>query len=312
MVIQFRKYTRAGRKVSNLPSGLNGQLHLRDLLMYTGRPQFRISHMTQPRLRTSLIAFIALALAGALVALTFAKARGVFIKRAPAAIPRSERLPRVILWAWERPVDLHFIDPNETGVAFLARTIQISANEVVVRPRLQPLELPDGASVIAVARIETDKKRKPELSDFQTEKLIRAIAEMAKLPNVSNIQIDFDATESERSFYRSVIFAVRKRVPTTVGLAITALASWCTDDDWISDLPIDEAVPMLFRMGPDRVTIRNRLASGDEFPARPCRSSYGIATDEPLLNLSAAKRLYVFNPDSWTENSVRQIMDSRK
>ena len=268
--------------------------------------------MKQPRLRKSLIAIAVLALAGALVALTFTKARGVFSKRVGRAVPRSEQLPQVILWAWERPVDLHFINPSRTGVAFLARTVQLSANEVVVRPRIQPLELPEGARVIAVARIETDKKRRPELSDLQTEKLAGAIAEMAKLPNVSNIQIDFDATQSERSFYRKVILAVRNRVPVTVGLSITALASWCTDEDWISDLPIDEAVPMLFRMGPDRVTIRNRMASGEEFPARPCRSSYGIATDEPFQNLSAAKRLYVFNPDAWTERSVRAITDSRK
>jgi len=34
-------------------------------------------------------------------------------------------------------------------------------------------------------------------------------------------------------------------------LSITALASWCAGDPWITGLPIDEAVPMLFRLGPD-------------------------------------------------------------
>jgi hypothetical protein len=135
---------------------------------------------------------------------------------------------------------------------------------------------------------------------------------MATLPNVSTIQIDFDATQSERTFYHDVILAVRGRLPASVALSITALASWCSDDDWISDLPIDEAVPMLFRMGPDGRQIRNRLATGEEFPARPCRNSYGISTDEPLRNLSAAKRLYVFSPDAWTESSVRAITDSKK
>ena len=135
---------------------------------------------------------------------------------------------------------------------------------------------------------------------------------MARLPNVSTIQIDFDATRSERTFYHDVIVAVRARLPASVAMSITALASWCADDDWISDLPIDEAVPMLFRMGPDRRQIRDRVASGEEFPVRPCRSSYGISTDEPLRNLSASKRLYVFNPDAWTESSVRAITDSRK
>jgi hypothetical protein len=135
---------------------------------------------------------------------------------------------------------------------------------------------------------------------------------MAKLPNVSNIQIDFDATRSERAFYRDVIVDVRRRLPETVSLSITALASWCTYDDWLSDLPIDEAVPMLFRMAADGKQIARRLDAGDDFIAPPCRHSYGISTDEPRSNLSAARRLYVFNSDPWTEVAVHAILESRK
>jgi hypothetical protein len=269
--------------------------------------------MRSGQLRKAFAAFAVATLLLASLALAFTKGRAVFSKRTPAVtITRSNQMPRVILWAWERPVDLRFINPRETGVAFLARTIHLRANEVVVRPRLQPLNVPDGTRVIAVARVETDSKNKPDLSNQQRDQLTAAIAEMTRIPNVSTIQIDFDATRSERAFYHDVILAVRGRLPAWVSLSITALGSWCSDDDWISDLPIDEAVPMLFRMGPDGRQIRNRVAAGEEFPARPCRSSYGISTDEPLRNLSAAKRLYVFNPDAWTERSVRAITDSRK
>jgi uncharacterized protein DUF3142 len=270
--------------------------------------------MTRPHQFRKAFAVVAVAtLLLASLALAFTKGRSPFGKRAPAAtITPSDQMPRVVLWAWERPVDLRFIDPRETGVAFLARTIHLRANEVGVRPRLQPLDLPEGTKVIAVARLESDQHTKPDLSGQQTERLAAAIAEMAQLPNVLAIQIDFDATRSERAFYHDVILAARRRLPASVALSITALASWCSDDDWISDLPIDEAVPMLFRMGPDGRQIRNRVASGEEFPARPCRGSYGISTDEPLRNLSAAKRLYVFNPDAWTESSVRAITDPRK
>ena len=270
--------------------------------------------MTKPdQFRKAFLVFAVAALLLASLALAFTKGLSRFSKDARAAtITPSDQIPRVILWAWERPVDLRFINPRETGVAFLARTIHLRANELVVRPRLQPLDLPEGTPVIAVARVESDPRTKPDLSTQQTEALAAAIAEMARLPNVSTIQIDFDATRSERAFYRAVIAAVRKRLPASVALSITALASWCSDDDWISDLPIDEAVPMLFRMGPDGRQIRNRLASGEEFPARPCRGSYGVSTDEPLTNLSAANRLYVFNPNAWTESSVRAITDPKK
>ena len=162
---------------------------------------------------------------------------------------------------------------------------------------------------MAVARVETDK---PELSSQQREKLAIAITDMARLHNVSNIQIDFDATKSERAFYRDLIFDVRRRLPETVSLSITALASWCIDDDWLSDLPIDEAVPMLFRMAGDGKLIARRLDAGEDFISLPCRHSYGISTDEPRSGLSLARRLYVFNPDPWTEPAVRAILESRK
>jgi hypothetical protein len=229
-----------------------------------------------------------------------------------ATAARLERLPRVMLWAWERPTDLRFINPKEIGVAFLARTIRLRNGEVEIRPRLQPLNLPDGTLVVAVARVETDAVNRPSLAAQQLEQLVVALAGMARLPNVSNIQIDFDALKSERSFYRDVIVDLRRRLPDNVSLSITALASWCTDDDWLSDLPVDEAVPMLFRMAGDGQQIARRLAEGDDFIASPCRHSYGISMDEPRSGLAAARRLYVFNPDPWTEDSVHAILESNK
>jgi hypothetical protein len=247
------------------------------------------------------------------LALGLTKARSIINKRNSVnSNARLNQMPRVILWAWERPTDLRFINPHEVGVAFLARSIRLRANEVTVRPRLQPLDLPEGTSVITVARVESDAVSKAQLSDQQRDGLAASIVEMAKLPHVSHIQIDFDATKSERPFYRDVIIDVRRRLPESVGLSITALASWCAHDDWISDLPVDEAVPMLFRMGVEEKQFSNRLESGEDFNAAPCRQSYGISTDEPRVNLNLARRLYVFNPDPWTETSVRAILESRK
>ena len=244
---------------------------------------------------------------------TFRLGRARSVRKNPKAIStRLEQMPRVMLWAWERPTDLRFLNPKETGVAFLAQTIRLRSDEVLVRPRLQSLNLPEAARVMAVARVETDAVNKPDLSVRQRETLAVAIAEMAKLPNVSNIQIDFDATQSERPFYRDLIGDVRRRLPASVSLSMTALASWCTFDDWISDLPIDEAVPMLFRMAADGKQIARRLDAGDDFIAPACRHSYGISTDEPRSGLDASRRIYVFNPDPWTESSVRTILESRK
>src|SRR5260370_24729125 len=136
--------------------------------------------MRSGQLRKTFVTIAVAALLLASLALAFTKGLSRFSKDAPAAtITPSDQMPRVILWAWERPVDLRFINPRETGVAFLARTIHLRANELVVRPRLQPLHLPEGTQVIAVSRVESDPRTRPDLSAHQREQLAAAIAEMA-------------------------------------------------------------------------------------------------------------------------------------
>lgn len=235
-----------------------------------------------------------------------------FLSKSNKGDEPSKSHPRLILWAWERSTDLRFIDPQRVGVAFLAKSILLKSDDVVIRPRFQPLQLAEGTKIIAVTRIETDRDHKAHLSANQRDAASRAITDMASLPNVSEIQIDFDATKSERTFYRDLIVDVRHRLAANVRLSITALASWCMFDDWISDLPIDGAVPMLFRMAGDGRQILTRLDAGDDFNATPCRQSYGISLDEQRPKLFPSRKLFVFNPDAWTEKSVREISESNK
>src|SRR3982750_598009 len=53
----------------------------------------------------------------------------------------ENRFPARILWAWERAEDLEFLDPNQFAVAFLAQTLVLKNDEVVFRPRRQPLKV---------------------------------------------------------------------------------------------------------------------------------------------------------------------------
>ena len=132
---------------------------------------------------------------------------------------------------------------------------------------------------------------------------------MGTLPGIAAIQIDFDATQSQRAFYRQSIADLRGSLPAKLMLSITALSSWCAGDNWLGDLPIDDAVPMLFRMGADRQQVLSRVNAGRDFAAAPCRNSYGIATDEPLDQLDQTKRLYIFNPNGWTKESLASVLD---
>jgi hypothetical protein len=204
-------------------------------------------------------------------------------------------LPPVIVWAWERPERLDFIDTNRVGVAFLAKTLRLQGDRVFAKPRLQPLALTPGTKLIAVVRIESDH---PALSATQLQK---TADEISKLPATSVVQIDFDATVSEREFYRNLLSEVRQRLPVSTSLSITALASWCAGDNWLDDLPIDEAVPMLFRMGVDKGLRR--------FDSAVCRNAAGVATDEPLTAPNV-DRLYIFNPNPWSRDSLNSALEA--
>jgi len=201
------------------------------------------------------------------------------------------------------------LDPARIGVAYLAKTCTLAGDDVQVRPRLQPLKVPDGAVVIAVVRIETDRLDKPSYSDQQAHNLISVITGAARVRGISAVQVDFDATTSERAFYHSLLGNLRASLPPREPLSITALASWCYWDNWISDLPVDEAVPMLFRMGVDSSNVRRSLESHGDFKAPLALHSLGVSTDETLPWIPSGRRVYIFSPKPWTQESVENAID---
>lgn len=278
------------------------------------------------------------------------------LKRSFTPALDAMHLPRVMLWAWERPQDLRFIDPRTTGVAFLAGTIEIRSvslgnkekvadadSSVVMRPRLQPLLVPPGTPLMAVVRVETpnDLWHQPALaaagqrtsasspsptSLYTKAQRIRAagmIASVAGIRSVRAVQVDYDATRSERPFYRQLLQDLRRRLPHAMPLSMTALASWCIGDTWLNSLPtgtVDEAVPMLFRMGPDAPNVAAFVQGGDAFRARACRASLGVSTDEAFsqsllkgqlksfAGRSDPRRIYIFSNRAWTKQSVQQLV----
>jgi hypothetical protein len=219
--------------------------------------------------------------------------------------------PTVILWAWQRPNDLSFINPRRVGVSYLVETVRLKGDAVIVEHNPNGLRVPSGTWLMACARIETDPGFPPTLSHRQVRESASQLNSLAKIPGVKALQIDFDATVGQRNFYRNLLATLRHRLPPSLPISITALASWCEGDDWISQLPVNEAVPMLFRMGPDRAAILLRLQAGDDFEEPLCRSSAGISTDESVPRLAAGRRLYIFNPSRWTAVSFEGILSEQ-
>lgn len=229
-------------------------------------------------------------------------------KKSTPSVERLAQLPRVILWAWERPEDLRFINTREVGIAVLAQSIRLVGSETQIRLRQQPMTSAKDATVIAVTRLEADRDNRPALSDEQRDKIIAAILELTRNPRTAAVQIDFDARESEREFYKDLLTRLREQLPDATPLSMTALASWCLYDNWIDDLPVDEAVPMLFRMGVDTERVRASMEAGADFRSLLAKGSVGISTDEPLARLPAGRRVYIFSERAWTKEAADSII----
>jgi hypothetical protein len=256
----------------------------------------------------------------------------------PARSTLDKELPNVVFWAWERREDLRFVDPARAGVAFLAKTIYLepargiptsTSASFVVRPRLQPLRVAPSTPLMAVVRIENPAgfSTKTNITREARERLVSEVTGLAALSGVRAVQIDFDATTSEHPFYAALLQDVRSQLPPAVPLSITALASWCLGDSWLSQLPantVDEAVPMLFRMGVDVSHVARFLESGAEFPVAVCRNSLGLSTDESFSRAvltkagsvrplgSKRKRIYVFAPQAWTALEANAILREQR
>jgi hypothetical protein len=211
-------------------------------------------------------------------------------------------MPATVLWAWEEPEDLTTLDPARTGVAYLAESLTLS-DRVTIRPRFQPLSVAPNTAVMAVVRIQpiANFKDTPTLRTATTE----ALAKVANQPGLKAFQIDFDATQSQRPFYTAILKQLRPQMPPHMPLSITALLSWCARrDDWLANLPIDEAVPMFFRLGGHTSPRDPKLAYPIDEPL--CRTSNGVSTDETWPTITPTQRLYIFAPHPWTKDQLKE------
>lgn len=243
----------------------------------------------------SLGAFLLIA-AGGVRALWVAHTRNV--QRAATAVALA-RIPARVLWVWERPEDLRRLNPSSSGVAILEQTIYLG-HSITVVSRRQPVILPAGISRTAVVRIQAARSFRGNAIIAQAAAAL--LVRTANRAALDDFEIDFDATSSQRAFYRDLLTRVRAQMPPHLPLSITALASWCSNDDWLAGLPIDEAIPMFFRMEPDR--LRMTAVDKEKYAVTEplCKSSIGLSTREAWPADLAGKRLYIFADEGWQQD----------
>jgi hypothetical protein len=262
--------------------------------------------------KLSLLAVLALTLCIAVMAALVCNQNDIIV------VSEQSSKPRIMLWAWEAPSDLQWLDSQHVGVAFLAQTITLSGDDIWAKPRMQPLKVDSDTFLTAVVRIESSKRDKVTFSKAQIDRIVANVIKTSKLPGVRDVQIDFDAKVSEREFYKSLLTRLRKQLPEDKALSMTALASWCIGDRWLSDTPVDEIVPMFFSMGADSNQVANHLKTGQNIESFSRERAIGLADSSSELiamisenqrrKLIEGRRVYLFSARTWTKDHMQRLL----
>ena len=229
------------------------------------------------------------------------------IVRAATWNPRLASLPPVMFWAWHRPEDLRGLDPRRAGVAYLAATWTLGIDGPRIEPRLQPLLIDPGTPLVAVVRIESRATPPPGYDATQIRGMARTLADAVDQAGALGLQIDFDARESEHEFYRTLLTETRA-VLGERPLSMTALVSWCLGNEALLRPPVDEVVPMLFRLGVANAAHLQSMGAAGALRSRACTEAVGVSLDEPTPGLDGRRRLYVFSPTSWTPELAKRVL----
>ncbi len=241
-----------------------------------------------------------------------AAAAALLVAPAATRTPPGRAAGGTVLWAWERAEDLRFAGAG-VSVAVLAGTIRLSGAVVTAVPRLQPAVVLPAQPVIGVVHLDIDRTQPVIWDSVMRARAAAAALALLANPGFCEVQVDFEVRQSQRPILLDLLADIRAGLPPGTHLSMTALAAWCDTETWIADAPVDEVVPMLFRMGPGGEALKRRLAKGGDFRQPVCRTAVGVATDTPPGHLpghlSAGRRVWMFDPRAWTASDLVALQD---
>jgi hypothetical protein len=227
----------------------------------------------------------------------------------PSAIAAS--LAHGAAWIWpdsNGPQSARGTATPYRDAAVLVESLVLRGAGVEHGGRTQPLSLLAGVRLVPVVHVEAAADVPAEFTPAQRSAVVAAVRRQAgaAAAGAGLLQLDFEAPARTRDAYRALVAAVREALPDEVRLSVTALAHWCAQGDWLDRLPVDEVVPMLYRLGPHAVDWRRRFEQDDTSLARRCRGpALGFATNEPPppALLARATRPYWFDEAAWSNPS---------
>ncbi len=225
---------------------------------------------------------------------------------APVQAVRAS-LAQGVAWIWPQshgpgvsaPWRLHYPE-----AAVLVSALVLRGQGVERSGRRLPLTLPAGVRLLPVVHVETDASAPDRLNPAQRSAILSAVRRHVATAahGAGVLQLDFEAPARQRQAYKELVADIRTLLPKTVRLSVTALAHWCTQGDWLDRLPVDEVVPMLYRLGPNAAHWRERFVDQGAGLARRCQGpAMGFATHEPppTALLARTPRAYWFDERLW-------------
>jgi hypothetical protein len=213
---------------------------------------------------------------------------------------RSAPQSHLVLWAWERPEDLRFAP--DTEIAIQSGFILLSGDRLHARGRYFPLKSARAPATVLV-HVQIDHAQPLRWTPKLRAQLGAAVRHYATVIRAPRVQLDFEVRQSERPILLETLADLRRALPATTQLSMTALTSWCMSENWLAAAPVDEIVPMLFRMQDDGPAILKTLAAGGDFRNPRCRTALAVSSDSPIPRAPRGRRVYLFSPKSWTAES---------
>ena len=205
-----------------------------------------------------------------------------------------------IFWVWHDS-DTPALLPGQE-LAVLQQHFVFDKTGTHLRQRMKPLHIRPGTRVTPVVHAQIATADMPQLGQPQAQTLLKAVLQAGQKTRSGWVQFDFEVPRQQRAFYLDLVQQMRAQLPASIKLSVSALASWCFEDEFISQIAADEVVPMLFALGQPASILHSQFLLQEPRLAKACQQqAIGFARQEapPLQLQQRYARRYWF---SYTRN----------
>lgn len=189
-------------------------------------------------------------------------------------------------------------------LAVLTDTLLFKGEGVARQPRRRALVVLDArVQVIPVVHVQALPDSPDVFTDAQRKAVLGALDRAVAGATSGWVQLDFEAPSRQREAYLALVKTARQRLPASVRLSVTALASWCLQGAWLDSLAADEVVPMWYRMGEPVAQDHPGLHARCRGPAA------GFSVQVPPKQAVADRfaRRFWFNERNWTADPAQRF-----